>query len=230
MDKDRFLINEIAYLITFWGVPMDATDELNDFFDKYYSLGDLTKKIRKIPALYEHANPEKLSSYFRKKFMFGNKPITKVGYENGSNSKSIKFFGGHQYQLGHFFRHIFQAVRYIDEQPRWLLSKEMKKDYIKTLRAQMSNYEQALFFINSLSKIGRRWEYDNDENKKLISDYNMVKNLPKHFVPDMIPDKYYPDVDFEYLDNTKFANKVVKNRTIQCLHKLRQCFRDCCRG
>lgn len=210
-DKDRFIINELAYMITFWGVPMRATQELEGFIDKYYNIEKtntgkersiLVNQITKYPALYDAKDPANISSYFRKEFTLDKEPQKTYGlHSEESGTEYFKFFGGYQYQLGHFFRHLFQAVKYIDEQPWWLLDIDKKKDYIKTLRAQMSNYEQALLLINSLSHVGRKWEYDQKKHdKKLISKYSMVKNIPQYFIPDLIPDKYYPDVEFEYLD------------------------------
>lgn len=222
IDKDRFIINELAYMITFWGVPMRATQELEGFINKYYdiekskpegTMNILVNKVIRYPALYDANNPANISSYFRKEFSLKEDPQKTYGlhYED-SSSTHFKFFGGYQYQLGHFFRHLFQAIKYIDEQPWWLLDFDKKRDYIKTLRAQMSNYEQALLLINSLSTVGREWEYAQEtDDKKLISKYDIVKNIPKFFIPDMIPDKYYPEVDFEYLDGEELKYKSTKS-------------------
>ena len=226
-DKYRFLINELAYMITFWGVPMSASIELEDFIESRYKiekLNNLIKKIKMFPALYECSQPEIISSYFRKKLELKKGPMSNfISFKEKPSLTFIKFFGGHQYQLGHYFRHLFQAVRYIDEQPWWILTEYKKRDYINTLRAQMSNYEQALLFINSLSQVGRKWEYDKKAKKSLISDYDLVKNLPKHFIPDMIPDKYYPDVEFEYLDKDNKDNHSKK----QQIKKVWRCIRNC---
>ena len=43
-------------------------------------------------------------------------------------------------------------------------------------RPQLTNHEQALLCLNSLSKIGSAWR-----EKGYITDYGLIKNLPKNF-------------------------------------------------
>src|SRR5690606_14384085 len=98
--------------------------------------------------------------------------------------KLNKYYGGHQYKLGHYFRHLFQTVKYIDE--KTILNYDEKYDYMKTLRAQLSTIEQYIVFFNSLSFMGRAWEFDNivddtsnkHRDKWLITKYNFLKNIP----------------------------------------------------
>lgn len=122
-----------------------------------------------------------------------------------------KYYGGHQHRLGHYFRHLFQSYKYLDGST--YLCDEEKYFYGKMLRAQLSTYEQSLLFINSISSLGMRWEFTpepkivNLKNRKalkkttngvrLITDYNLIKNLPgTHF--DLIRYKtYYPNVKYE---------------------------------
>jgi hypothetical protein len=81
-------------------------------------------------------------------------------------------FEGHQSRLGHYYRHLYQAVRYVDEQTIQI----RKYDYVKTLRAQLTNHEQALLLVNSLSEIGKGWW-----DKEFIQRYRMVQNIPRDF-------------------------------------------------
>jgi hypothetical protein len=85
-------------------------------------------------------------------------------------------FEGHQFRLGHYYRHLYQLVMFVHEQPESVLSKTDKYQYIKTVRAQLSTYEQALLLVNSLAPLGQAW-WRND----LIKSYKMVKNLPDDF-------------------------------------------------
>jgi hypothetical protein len=81
-------------------------------------------------------------------------------------------FEGHQSRLGHYYRHLFQTVKYVDQQ-----TLDIKKyDYTKTIRAQLSTHEQALLLLNSLSPLGDKW-FSNDYIKK----YKLVKNIPTDF-------------------------------------------------
>lgn len=83
-------------------------------------------------------------------------------------------FDGHQSRLGHYYRHLYQAIRFIDSDSN--LSDVQKYSYAKMLRAQLSTHEQALLLINSLTPFGTRWWDDG-----LIKRYSLVKNLPPGF-------------------------------------------------
>jgi hypothetical protein len=105
-------------------------------------------------------------------------------------------FKGHQARLGHYFRHLFQTVTYIDRQPS--LSYSEKYEYIKTLRAQFSTQEQVLLFLNSMSELGAAWERGNrDMNKQLITKYNLLKNIPDGFPAVASVREFYPRIAYE---------------------------------
>ncbi|TRX39040.1 putative phage abortive infection protein [Flavobacterium restrictum] len=109
-----------------------------------------------------------------------------------------KYYGGHQFRLGHYYRNIFQNINFINNQI--YLTYDEKYSYIKLLRVHFSNYEQILLFLNSISSIGRKWELDNyDEiNKGLITKYNLVKNIPNEKIINCILAKdYYPLINYE---------------------------------
>jgi hypothetical protein len=112
-------------------------------------------------------------------------------------------FEGHQSRLGHYFRHLYQMVTYIHLQKMkdlmpWLTpeeEQEKKYQYIKTIRAQLSTHEQALFLLNSLTPIGKVWW-----DEKIIVRYGLVKNIPKAFfeqVTEIDVDKHFTGPYFE---------------------------------
>jgi len=84
---------------------------------------------------------------------------------------SYKTFGGRTSRLGHDYRHLFQTAKFIASQDDAELPN--KYEYIKTLRAQLSNHEQLLLYYNSLSDFGTPWL----TNGYFTNDL-MVKNLP----------------------------------------------------
>lgn len=109
----------------------------------------------------------------------------------------------HQSILSHYYRHLFQSVKFINEQPSKYFNYEEKYNFVKTLRAQLSNHEQALLLYNSISPLGDAWELDiniSDPNRKMITKYNMIKNLPPGFTREIDPKCFYPDVYFEFDD------------------------------
>lgn len=201
-DKQRFIKNDIAYLITYYGLSEGGKDDVNNLISKQYKIKGDIELLRYMPALYTLSDIDGLcfTDYVRMRYNISDSfniiPFIKMDkYKN-----NVKFFEGHQYHLGQYFRHLYQAVKYIDRQSPWLLNQTKKNEYIKTLRAQMSNYEQALLFIDSLSYLGRNWGY-NEGHKDLITKYKLIKNIPRYFIPEMEPHKYYTGIRFEYQDN-----------------------------
>jgi hypothetical protein len=99
-------------------------------------------------------------------------------------------FEGHQSRLGHYYRHLYQTIRYIDQQNPVM----DRYDFAKTVRAQLSTHEQALLFLNSMTPLGRDWW-----RKGFILKYRMVQNLPRDFfdrtteldVPALFPNGYF---------------------------------------
>jgi hypothetical protein len=87
----------------------------------------------------------------------------KLGYEP---------FEGHQSRLGHYYRHLFQCVDYVNRSPEHL----QRYGYVKTIRAQLSTHEQALLLLNSLTAVGHPWWQSG-----FMQTYRMVQNLPKDF-------------------------------------------------
>jgi hypothetical protein len=79
---------------------------------------------------------------------------------------------GHQSRLGHYYRHLYQMIRYVDQQ-----SLDINKyEYVKTMRAQLSTHEQAMLLVNTRTPLGQIW-WENG----LLKNYRLVKNLPPGF-------------------------------------------------
>lgn len=121
----------------------------------------------------------------------------------------VKYYGGHQFRLGHYFRHLYQTITFIDNE-KYLTPIEKYK-YIKILRGQLSNYEQIIFFLNSISEVGRIWEFESDNEEKnrhhtrLITEYNLIKNIPNQYIAgDINIFDYYPEVEYEVIKKTPY--------------------------
>jgi len=102
-----------------------------------------------------------------------NNPDTKATVK-AERKFSYTPFEGHQSRLGHYYRHLYQMVQYVNEQPDELIGDKYK--YVKTIRAQLSTHEQALLLINSLTPMGRKWWTMN-----FMVRYKLVKNIPRMF-------------------------------------------------
>ncbi len=180
MEKDKI---NLAYLITFYGAGPSSREQLK--IDKVVVLGN--------KELVENVIAHFAREYDKAKFMNEGCP---------RHERQYLEFDGHQSRLGHYYRHLFQTVSYVNDQR--LLSYEKKYQYVRTLRAQLSTHEQAIFFFNSLSTMGRPWEaYVKDFNKKLVTKYNLIKNIPQGFIGDIDFKKYYPDIHYEGEEKTE---------------------------
>lgn len=116
--------------------------------------------------------------------------INSVYSKKAKYNERLVYYAGHQVRLGHYYRHLFQTVKFIDRSP--FLTPKQKYEYVKTLRAQLTQYELSIFFINSLS-IGEEWEKNN-----YITNYKFIKNLPPNFIAEINPKDYYDKFKYEW--------------------------------
>jgi hypothetical protein len=93
-----------------------------------------------------------------------------INIENTSKDITIEgskvFFANYQSELGHYFRFLYQLIKFIDTSDI-----EVKSTYISLLRAQLSSYELTLLFYNCLS--------EKEKFKLLIEKHSLLKNLDK---------------------------------------------------
>lgn len=94
-----------------------------------------------------------------------------------------KLFDGHENKLGHYYRHLYHMVKFVAEQNTSFISYEEKRKYLRLLRAQLSNYEQAMLFYNYLA-YAPEWE----ESNKFFTNYRMIHNLYDNV---LIDDAYF---------------------------------------
>lgn len=195
-DVDRMRkISEIAYYTIFYGV-------------------NNTMQNRTLELIKETINHTPTYDRFQSWFIDFSQWHERIRNSNLHRSRKEKNYlpiDGHQSRLGHYFRHLFQTVNFINDAD---LSFNEKYKYIKTLRAQLSDFEQALFFLNSLTKLGAAWELDDevkDPNKMLITKYDLIKNIPQQLLGNLNPKDYYPGVHFEY-ENIKENDKMEKRK------------------
>jgi Putative phage abortive infection protein len=92
-----------------------------------------------------------------------------------------------QSDLGHYFRNLYHLVRFIENGN---IDDPTKREHLKILRAQLSNYEILLLAYNGLSVHGRKF-------KPLIEKYELLKNL--NFEINLDPQFYKRIIDVDYL-------------------------------
>lgn len=94
-------------------------------------------------------------------------------------------FQGYNAQLGHYFRHLYQMVKFLALADSKVISEDDKNEYARIIRAELSDFEQALLFYNAVSNRGQSWnsvagaEEGNEYTKRgLISRFRLIKNIP----------------------------------------------------
>ncbi len=106
------------------------------------------------------------------------------------SEKRYILYRPNQNYLSVYFRNMYNAIKLIDN--RELISSEEKKDYVKILRAQLSNAELYILFFNIISRFGKKW-VDND----YVTKYQLIQNLPSKYCDGYNPKDYFPEIKFE---------------------------------
>lgn len=147
----------ISYIIFFMGIN-GASSPLTQELIKQYDESIIEKYLGSLKKL-------------QKKHIEDG--IISIPANESSFSLKLKYkpFCGHMTRLEHYYRHLFQAVKFITTQDE--ISDKEKYRFIKILRAQLSGHEQLMLYYNSLTTLGKPWL----ENK-YFTEYRMLKNLP----------------------------------------------------
>ncbi len=102
----------------------------------------------------------------------------KDGEVNDSvNNKNFKFsiyehsFEGHATDLSHIYRNLYHMVKVIVQSE--ILNSEQQFEFLRMLRAQLSNEEQLLLYFNGASDYGKKWI-----NRGFFFKYRMIRNMP----------------------------------------------------
>lgn len=142
---------KIAYYILFYGFETTR--------DVYYQ--DFNKWEQ---MLFDNARQE---LYLRKRsaedfLEKGHATVKPTGF------RGYVFFKGHSDILGHYYRHLHQTAKYVTSQNN--LKNDEKYEYIKTLRAQLSNFEQLMLYYNGVAMYPEKWY-------ELFTEYRFIKNI-----------------------------------------------------
>ena len=85
--------------------------------------------------------------------------------------------------LGHYYRHLYNMVNYIDKND-FTKNFKKKEEYVKLIRSQLSDYEEILLYYNSLAPLGRPWNLPKNQTEidkmSLICKYRLLKNCPSY--------------------------------------------------
>lgn len=152
-EKD---LTSITYCIFYYGVGNNINSILNK---NYKSLNiDFNPLIIRLEMVKREFNEQNCVSL-----------VNDYG-ETTPYTFKYKPFKGHLSRLGHYYRHLFQSVKYIINQD---MEYDEKYKYLKLLRSQMSDYEFIFLFYNSLFEKGNEWLV-----LDIFTEYRFIKNIP----------------------------------------------------
>ncbi|NUY82727.1 putative phage abortive infection protein [Flavobacterium sp. MAH-1] len=166
-DYQNINLMSFSYKIFFYGIGVHSEKH----FIQYLSKGE-KHLFNPIKDFLEKCIQDKYLEYMQKnkdaKYYTHGLPTSGI-----PNEKTIEFyyfpFDGHNSKLGHYYRHLFQTANFVVDQK--IFNDKEKYSYLKTLRAQLSNYEQLLLYYNSLAWFDKEW-------RTLFTKFRMIKNIP----------------------------------------------------
>jgi hypothetical protein len=189
--KNEDLLN-LAYIFFYAGVGIHS-DKLNkaawgNRFDKIL-YESVNKKL--IAIQDELADSETDNSKPSKKL-----PEIKLrGIGIARFPRIYRPFKGHLSRFGHYYRHLFQTVKFVlKHEEEKLINKTQALEYLRTLRAQLSDHEQLMLYYNAVAGFGKAWI-----DKKYFTEYKMIHNLP------------LPLADFGITPEEKFKDEIANN-------------------
>jgi len=150
---------EIAFSIFFFGTRIFNDSLISEVLKKYDK-----EMVRQILEKIENSESTN----------FGNFKVNYKG-EPKNFTPSYYPFRGHYAILGHYYRHLFQTVKFVHEYDSKVIDFNEKKGYLKTLRAQLSSHEQLLLYYNSLTGAGSDWNIPEND---FLRKYRLIKNIP----------------------------------------------------
>jgi hypothetical protein len=165
-EYDKFDLMDFSYQIFFQGL----NNQTQNYFLTLGKKGQLHlfREVRLFLESVQNKVRGHLKATPQAKSFFYNMPFSGIPDE-----KTVEFsyvpFKGHSNILGHYYRHLFQTAKYLTS--RSFLSEQEKYSYIKTLRAQLSDFEQLLLYYNSLAWFQNEW-------KEIFTTYRFIKNMP----------------------------------------------------
>lgn len=202
--KEEDLVN-ISFILFYIGIGIRSKPMLLELLSKY--------DLDFIELLIKHLDSEP------KRYKNGKYGIIMPKVKGRDGILSIylyKPFQGHITELGHYLRHIWTTINYLESQNERIIKE--KYSYAKMLRAQLSSYEQLLLHYNALTSLGSAWgllieseegfEFnyfsEDKSNEGLLRKYKLTKNLlypVAHFGPDLV--KLYGKKYFEWSEVLK---------------------------
>lgn len=188
-EKIKQFLTETAYTFFFYGKPYFTTLETKNAPGKVVVIETLYDMVSKIQ--YREGHDRRIGE------VAAIDRVKMFGYQ-----APVPVLQGYSSQLAPYIRQLFAIVKLIDTCSIPTIGYEEKYGYLKMLRSQMSDEEQALLYYNSVSPLGIAWNEKTYHNRQevntdtmgLIARYRLIKNLPPRFPYfGIIPMNYYSE-------------------------------------
>lgn len=183
----RSFLTETAYTFFFYGSPYFLADKTEKSSGKTVVMKQIYEIVSKIKG--------SISEGSARTFDEDNIIKGKASYIYRAPQLLLK---GESFQLAPYFRVLFSMVNYIENVDIKGIGYKEKYGYLKLLRCQMSDEEQALLYYNSISPMGIEWNMKSENlplsigTMGLIAKYRLVKNLsPRYAFFGIEPKEYY---------------------------------------
>ncbi|MBK9504748.1 MAG: putative phage abortive infection protein [Bacteroidetes bacterium] len=190
--NDREIILNISYIVYFWGVGPFSNKILLDSLRKIITL-QYSKDL--LTFLSSQKNGHRVEISKNKYCLLELNEVDEIT----QNASKVKFYyvpcDGHWQRLGTYYRHLFQTIKFVAEYDKNIIPEDVKYEYTKLIRAQLSNYEQLMLYYNALSNLGKDW---NAIENNFIARFKLIKNIP------------VPLADFGFNPKDKYANDIVE--------------------
>lgn len=189
-DYPRPLRLDLAYMAFYYGVGPNSTRVLKECLTKHPGAlaGRVIKRMEEKQSDYrncmKNASDSRRGEEERGSWVNDASHITRLSYCP---------FDGHQSRLGHYYRHLYQLIKYLHQ----YAPAGTAQDYADIVRAQLTNHEQALLCLNSLATIGEAWI-----TLGYLTDYSLIKNIPASFfdkTTELDLQARFPQIQFEFM-------------------------------
>ncbi|MBK9580084.1 MAG: putative phage abortive infection protein [Fibrobacteres bacterium] len=189
----------IAYTLFFIGVGKHSDKIIRNLYSEYFEIDNYIALFRNIQFCHDN--------------FYSTNELTQLAAEPFCELE-YKPFDGHQKRLGHYFRSLFHVLKYADSNiatdsnPNKRFTYDEILEIIKTLRTQLSTYEQVLILANALTDFG-------SPLMPYIIKYRLVKNIPSpmlEFLGEGINPLEQGDLEWEQIKerSAKRMNKYTK--------------------
>ncbi len=189
-EYSRQLRLDLAYMSFYYGVGPNSTRLLRDYVDHHpkHLVNEVIRRLETIQSDYRS-----LDRYCSDPRRSENELADGLARKSQLTRLSYCPFDGHQSRLGHYYRHLYQLVKYLDSHaPPGTASA-----YADMVRAQLTNHEQALLCLNALAPIGEAWIKEG-----YLIKYSLIKNIPKSFFDkktELDLQSQFPGIIFEFM-------------------------------